>query len=80
LPRSSRRRAEKTDRRGDEDRGGKKANSFHDGLAGSLGREGSGVKRRLGGRCALCTSAKRLWSELIGLAITVWRFARLMAW
>jgi hypothetical protein len=80
LPRSSRRCAEKTDSRSDGDQGGKKANSFHDGLAGSLGPEGSAVKRRLGRRCALCTSAKRLRSERIGLSITVWRFVRLMAW
>ena len=50
-------RGEKIDGRDDADRVGKKSRSAHDDLAGSLGREGSGVKRRIARRCAVYTSA-----------------------
>jgi hypothetical protein len=50
------RRAKKTDCRGDGDRGEKKASSFQDGLAGSVGREGSGVKQWLRRRFRLYKS------------------------
>ena len=52
-------RSEERDGRDDADRAGKKSRSFQDDLEGSLGREGSGVKRRIAQRCAVYTSAKR---------------------
>ncbi len=59
LARAGGLRSEEIDGRDDADRAGKKSRSFQDDLEGSLGREGSGVKRRIVRRCAVYTSEKR---------------------